>query len=247
MGIKGCATGIALTAVVAFLTACHAPPPRPAPSPQAPAQAPAPAASPARPGLPARGPAPTANFRIDSARSELRVFVYRAGPMAALGHNHVIANRALQGWVRYAGALEDAAFELRVPCAGFSVDEPALRSAAGKDFSEAVDDEARRGTLDNMLGASVLDAAVHPTILVRSLELAGTPPHLNASVSIELAGHASRHLVPFDLVATSDLLHARGVLELKQSSLGLTPFSIFLGALRVEDTMRLEFDLNAVR
>jgi hypothetical protein len=196
---------------------------------------------------PARGPTPTANFRIDSARSELRVLVYRAGPMAALGHNHVVVNRALEGWVRYAGVLEGAAFELHIPCTRFSVDEPALRTAAGKDFSEAVDDEARRGTLDNMLGASVLDAASHPTILVRSLELAGTPPHLNASVSIELAGHASRHLVPFDLVATSDLLHARGALELKQSALGLTPFSIFLGALRVEDTMRLEFDLTAVR
>ena len=266
MGIMGRKVGAArcagLRAVLAavlcalpalMLTACHAPPPRP-PAPSASA-APAHAASaagaaaaPAAPASPpAGGTAAGTRFRIDSGQSELRIFIYRAGAMAALGHNHVIANRRLEGWVHYPGAIEGASFELQVPTAGFSVDEPARRRAAGKDFSDEVDDEARRGTLDNMLGPSVLAASAHPTILVSGRSVAGTMPHLNAKVSIEVAGHTSMQVAPFDLILSGDTLRAHGAFELKQSALGLTPFSIFLGALRVEDTMRLELDLTAVR
>ncbi len=64
-----------------------------------------------------------ATYRIDSARSELRILVYRAGAMAMLGHNHVIANRALSGWVRYSGKVTEASFALTVPDAGFVVDD----------------------------------------------------------------------------------------------------------------------------
>ena len=38
-------------------------------------------------------------YRIDAAQSELRVLVYRAGPLARFGHNHVMVNRAISGWV----------------------------------------------------------------------------------------------------------------------------------------------------
>ena len=55
------------------------------------------------------------------------MLVYRGGVMAAVGHNHVIVNRALQGWVRFDGALSGGGFFLTVPVSGFVVDESAAR------------------------------------------------------------------------------------------------------------------------
>jgi hypothetical protein len=41
-------------------------------------------------------------------------------------------------------------------------------------------------------------------------------------------------------------LSATGSLELRQTALGLTPFSLMLGALQVQDQMRLKFRIIAV-
>ena len=60
-------------------------------------------------------------------------------------------------------------------------------------------------------------------------------------MAIQVAGHRSIRLVPFTLEVTPHRLVARGELNVSQSSLGLTPFSIFLGALKVQDEMRVKF------
>jgi hypothetical protein len=63
---------------------------------------------------------------------------------------------------------------------------------------------------------------------------------------IEVAGHSSMLVVPFSLDASPGLLEACGELTVNQSSLGLAPLSIFLGALKVRDDMRIDFKLVAV-
>src|SRR5258707_12134748 len=95
---------------------------------------------------PTRPPAGAAAYSIDSAQSELRLLVYRAGPMARLGHNHVILNRAVGGWGDAAAAglpgsraaPESASFSLYVPVADFIVDEVPARAEEGPDFSAYV-------------------------------------------------------------------------------------------------------------
>jgi polyisoprenoid-binding protein YceI len=172
--------------------------------------------------------------------------VYRAGVMASLGHNHVIVNRALSGWVTVAGPPSAAAFALTVPAGDFVVDDPAARGAEGADFSEPVTDDAKSGTARNMLGPAVLDAAAHPAVTVRSLAVAETGGGFEATVAIEAAGHESQLVVPFMLDRTSGRLSATGALTVRQSALGLTPLSIFLGALRVEDAIGLKFKIVAL-
>ena len=90
-------------------------------------------------------------YRIDPVHSELRVLVYRAGPMAALGHDHVIVNRTLGGWVQFGGAATGASFSLTVPAAGFVVDDAAARRDEGPQFAEEIPEDAKAGTLRNML------------------------------------------------------------------------------------------------
>ena len=58
--------------------------------------------------------------------------------MAALGHDHVIVNRALGGWVSSAVRVTTASFSLTVPAAGFVVDDAAARREEGPQFAEEI-------------------------------------------------------------------------------------------------------------
>lgn len=241
MSLTRCAGALALAAGLALLAACAAPPPsRGTRTPQP--QPPVPLAAPSSGPPPRIGP----RYRVLPESSDVRIFVTRAGPLAALGHDHVIDGRALSGWVQYQGAADRATFELSMPVAALSVDDPELRREAGGDFAEALGEEARNGTRANMLSAAVLDAERHPTLLIRSVAVMGSAPHLTATVAVEVAGHSSLQQVAFDLSVTPGRLRAQGELELKQSALGLTPFGLFLGALRVEDVLRVRFDVSAI-
>ena len=204
----------------------HAAPPSPGPAPSL--------------GLPLPGQA----YQIDENRSELRILVYRAGPLARFGHNHVMVNRRVQGAANLAqeGA---SAFWLRVPVAEFIVDELQARREEGPDFAADVPDDARSGTLHNMLSAAVLDAAEYPDISINGSAAAGAPdsgaaPRV-ATLTIGIAGHESTIEVPFVLESDSGRLSASGSFELRQSALGLTPYSLMLGALQVQDAMTVKF------
>jgi polyisoprenoid-binding protein YceI len=221
------------------LAACGAPPPRPS----APAGVPLPTAS---------APAATtqtagARYRIDPGQSELRVLVHRAGPMASLGHNHVISTHGLQGWATFDGNASAAAFALTVSVADLVIDDPKRRMEEGADFAEDVTDEARSGTARNMLGPAVLNAADFPALTIRSVSVTASSGSFQARVALEVAGHASTLVVPFMLETSPHRLIAHGELALRQSSIGLTPFSVFLGALKVQDELRVKFKFVAVR
>ena len=182
-----------------------------------------------------------AAYRIDSALSELRILVYRGGSMAMLGHNHVIANRTLGGWVRYAGTVTEASFALTVPDAGFVVDDDAMRRQEGADFADETPEDAKSGTLRNMQSAAVLDAAQFPEITLKSVKITGAQGEFTATVEVSVAGHEAMLDVPFTLLTSPGRVTASGALWVHQSALGLTPFSVMLGALRVRDDMRIKF------
>lgn len=190
-------------------------------------------------------------YRVDANQSELRVLVYRAGPLARFGHNHVMVNRAVRGSVSMADAAAGGSvFSLTVPAAGFVVDDAQARREEGADFAAEVPDDARTGTLRNMLSSAVLDADEFPVILVSGVEAAA--PHgvsesgeMTAAVAFSVAGHESKIDVPFALQIDGAHLAASGTLELRQSALGLTPYSLMLGALQVQDTMTLKFKIVA--
>jgi polyisoprenoid-binding protein YceI len=190
---------------------------------------------------------PARNYRIDENQSELRVLVYRAGPLARFGHNHVMVNRAIRGSVNQdpAGA---SMFSLTVPVAGFVVDDAQARRDEGPDFAGDIPDDAKSGTLRNMLSTAVLDAAEFPSIAVESVAVSGSEDAsgmLMATVAIRVAGHESNIDVPFTLESDSRQLSANGSLELRQSALGLIPYSLMLGALQVQDALTVKFKIVA--
>jgi hypothetical protein len=197
---------------------------------------------------------------VDETQSELRILVYRAGPLARFGHNHVMVNRAIRGTVNLAEDPGASVFSLSVPVAAFVVDDADARRQEGADFAAEIPDEARSGTLHNMLGAAVLDADDFPAILIDG---AATPPAadppltsagaatpggvaLVSRIAVTVAGHRSMIDVPFTLRRDGSRWSASGAVELRQTALGLIPYSLMLGALQVQDTMTIKFKIAAV-
>jgi hypothetical protein len=193
------------------------------------------------PGWPVAG-----SYRIDSSQSELRLLVYRAGALASLGHNHVIQNRSVNGLIDVAPTLAASSFSFSAAVSAFVVDDAQARAEEGEDFSSDVSDSAKLGTWNNMTGPDLLKAEKYPVVGVRSVRvelLKGAP---TATVIVSVAGHESSLVLPFALHKEAYGLSATASFELNQSAIGLTPFSLMLGALAVRDTMVVKLKVIAV-
>jgi hypothetical protein len=190
-------------------------------------------------------PAGAREFQVVPQESLLQVFVYRGGAMARLGHNHVIASRQLTGPVYVTDDPFGTRFDIGFPVDGLTVDEPALRAAAGPDFAATVPESAREGTRKNLLSGALLDAAHHPAIRLRATDVraAGETYDLGVEVTIKGTTHALR--VPVAVRRQDGAIVAGGEFPLKQSELGLEPFAVAMGTLVVVDAMRVKFDLVA--
>lgn len=212
--------------------------------------------APPAPGVTAARPVPSPllgrPFDVIAAKSRLILLVYRAGPMAALGHDHVIACRCLTGTVYLPGDPLHASFDLRLAVTRLTVDDPALRAAEhSPDFPPDVPRSARQGTRHNMLGAALLDAAAFPNITLRAEGLRqssdGRPHDMLADVLVQTRGRARSITVPVRYDIEGDEIVITGEFPLKQTDLGLTPFSALGGALQVRDGMEVRLRLVAVR
>jgi YceI-like domain len=223
---------VAVAVVVLILSACGAPRPRPS--------APRPPIHPAS-GLQSLPPPGT--YTIDSQNSELRVLVYRAGPLANLGHNHVMVSRAVTGLVQLGSNISASSFSLKVPVESFVVDDTEARREEGSDFPGDIPPDAKSGTRRNMLGAAVLNAAEFPVITVTSVTLSGTPDAVSAELTISAAGHEAKISAPCILQGDAHRMTATGSMELRQTAIGLAPYSLLHGALQVEDAMQLKFSI----
>lgn len=241
--LKAMSRGCKVRALTMLFLACALPgcPTRPPPPPAEVRGAP-----PAQPAAPHVGKP----YDVAAAESLLTVLVYRAGALAAAGHNHVIASHTLAGTIYVPDDVRQASFEVRVAVDALTVDEPGLRAQqGGGDFPPDVSESAREGTRRNMLGQALLDAADHPEIVLRSIELApdpaGTPGSVTAHLEAELRGARHPVTVPVRYALTGATLTVTGAAPLRQSELGLTPFTALMGALAVQDEMRISFRIVA--
>jgi hypothetical protein len=226
---------LACAATALLSASCGAPPRQTEPAPLVEAAAPLPP-----PGVPA--------YRVDPAASDLRLEVYRDGPMARLGHDHVIQNHALSGWGVLAGDGGPARFYLEIRVADFVIDDPLARAEAGPGFEDEVSADAKAGTRANMLGARLLDAARYPTIRISggATHNAGGAGALG-SADIRIAGRDAAVTVPISVIAGADSVSVSADFPLQQSALGLTPFSVMMGALQVRDEFHVRLRIVARR
>jgi hypothetical protein len=211
---------------------------------------PPPAAVPGVPAPPPTAPHVGRPYDIVAAESLLTLLVYRGGALAAAGHNHVVASHTLTGTLYLPGDVLKGSVELHVAVAELTVDEPELRALEpAADFPPEVPQSAREGTRRNMLGAAVLDAAEYPEVVLRSERLepaAGTAAGTLAAVlDAEVRGQHRTISVPLRYELAGATLTVTGESTLRQSELGLTPFTALMGALAVQDEMRVRFRVVA--
>ncbi|GGB87461.1 YceI family protein [Pseudoduganella buxea] len=181
-------------------------------------------------------PTPVAGaLTIDGGASIIAITVRRGGPLARLGHDHVVAARTIEGRVDPAANRASLRFRLDA----LTVDEAPLRQQAGLDTQPGED--AIAGTRRNML-TKVLDAERFPWVDVAIERPAAGGP---LATSITLHGVTRRYQVPATVVADGGTVRATGSLTLRQTDFGLVPFAVLGGAMAVQDALELRFDIVA--
>lgn len=234
--VKRSARASIVLVLAAMLAAC----PQPAREP-APGKAPVPPVpSTAAPDV--RG---ATIYEVNPQTSTVHILVYRGGTLARLGHNHVMSVQALRGRIWTHPTLAKSGLDLSFPVAQLSVDDPAARRAAGDDFPPEIPQKDRDGTQRNMLKAEVLDAGHYPDVTLRSVRIAGTVPQ--PTVTLEITIRNVRQQV--DVSPTVKIEGARmtvsGEFDIQQSTFGIKPFTAALGALEVQDRLRVKFSVVA--
>ena len=87
----------------------------------------------------------------------------------------------------------------------------------------------------------------YPRVTVKSAAVAGSlqAPQITARITIK---DATREvMVPATIVVNGDRLTASGEFEIRQTDFGMKPFSVALGALEVQDPLRVRFNIVAVK
>jgi len=215
-----------------------------APAPAVPERRPAPT----RRAAPARV-APTGDFEVDPAASDVRIFVYRSGRLARVGHNHVISSRDVQGKVSVSRTknLKGSTVKLRIPVATLVVDDPALRKEAGEEFESALTQEQIDGTLRTMLSAAVLHAAPFPLVTVKGTVVGGTLPDLELDAVMTVRDREHQFRTPVRVERTEDSVTASGEFRIRQSDFEIEPVNLLQGALSVNDEFKVQFRIVARR
>ena len=185
-------------------------------------------------------------YTIDAAGSDVHWLVYKSGSLARLGHNHVISVAGLAGNVTADGATLSAShFELQFPVASLVVDDPTLRSGLGQDFSSVPSADDIAGTRKNMLSERVLMGDHFSTIRVSGQGPVGAADTQTLQITVDLLGRSVALTVPTKVEVRGDEISASGEFELTHTALGMTPFSVMLGALQVADKMKFVYRIHA--
>lgn len=171
--------------------------------------------------------------------------MFRGGALGKAGHNHVIAAHDVAGTIYVPADVSRATFELRFSVAQLMIDEPELRAKEGPDFPPDVPDAAREGTRRNMLGEALLSGAQYPQITLVGGHIEAAGAAAQARVEVGIHGQTRTLAVPVRYELQGERLTAAGELSIKQSELGLTPFSAMLGALQVQDELHVRFHIVA--
>jgi YceI-like domain len=173
---------------------------------------------------------------IDPGQSLIAITVRRGGALARLGHDHLIASRAVTGFV----APDDGRADFHFRLDQMTVDEPVLRREAALDTQPSAG--AVEGTRTNML-TRVLEAQRFPLVLLHAERVAGQGDTLRLAVTLH--GVTRSVDVPTRIEKSADGITASGTLQLRQSAFGITPMSVMGGAITVTDTMELQFRIVA--
>jgi polyisoprenoid-binding protein YceI len=191
-------------------------------------------------------PAEARRYSVDAQSTELRLLVYRDGPLARFGHNHVILGR-VSGEILAGDTVASSGFRLEIPVASFLMDPPAARAEEGEEFAAEVSEAARRATRENMLGKDGLDVAQHPLIRMASIGLVGPVWNPTVTARVTLRGVARDLRFPAAVFLDRDMLTVVAAFRIRQTDFGIQPFSALNGGLLTRDALDIRMRVVARR
>jgi len=166
-----------------------------------------------------------------SPDSRVLVDLRATGLLRALGHNPTLVAHP-----------EPTTLEVAEGDAGTTMATIALQFLVSRiDLPEDISREDRDKMRENMAGDEVLDAARFPAVEV-SAQWRGTMESGRLDVDATVRGRT--HALGMDVVLqrASDSLVARGTWEGRLTDLGIKPFRALMGALKLEDWVRLRLE-----
>jgi len=226
-------SGLAAVALALVLGACAPLVREPAPAPGAPADFPE---GYYREAL-ARG---RPVFRVDPAESLVVIEVRRAGSLARLGHDHVVASHEVEGFI----APDESRADLYLALGRMAVDEAPLRAEAG--FATQPTESDIEGTRANML-EKVLEAEKFPFVIVRVSGADANQGNATLDIAITLHGATRTLRAPVQIDADATQISVAGRLGFDQTDFGITPYSLLGGAIAVQNRVELRFRIRARR
>ena len=190
-------------------------------------------------------PVTAVRYEILADLSDIRFLVFRAGPLARLGHNHVIQAKNIRGEIRLAEDIRKSSFVIAIPVNDFLVDAEEARADEGEAFFPQPDGEAIAGTGKNMLGETVLDAARYPAIEIRSLAVNGPAWGMDVIVRVTMHGAEREMTIPTALEISGDRVVATAFFSINQTDFGIAPMSVLGGGLQVDNTVKIRMRIVA--
>jgi polyisoprenoid-binding protein YceI len=183
-------------------------------------------------------------YALDPAASTVRIYVFRDGRAARLGHNHVLSAPKFQGFLAMpATGAADARFDLAFRLDELEIDVPANRAGLGPAFASVLTADAIAGTREHMLGESNLQADRFPVVRIRSLRIVGESPRYAAQVAMDMHGRTREMTVPLKVEGLPDRLSVSGSFVVRQTDFGVAPYSVAGGLLAVKDEVVVDFTL----
>jgi polyisoprenoid-binding protein YceI len=189
--------------------------------------------------------ATAAEYQIRSEQSEIVVLVFKTGLASALAHDHVVRATHVAGSISGdPGNPATAVVRVTVDAATLAADEPDMRKKHG--LAGVLGDADRREIQATMVGEAQLQVTAYPDISFRSVAVEPrAPTGFLVTGDFTLRGTTRRIRVPLTTQLSRDTLRATGAFDFNQSDFGITPVSLFLGAVRNQDRVRVVFDLVA--
>ncbi|MDZ7750259.1 MAG: YceI family protein [Gammaproteobacteria bacterium] len=180
-----------------------------------------------------------ASYEVHGAESRLVALVHRAGPLAEAGHNHTVAAGTLTG----CALVNDTGgtwVSIVIPVADLEVDREADRHRAGQGFEVPLTPNDIASTRSNMLGNDGLAAAAFPHIRFAGRLAPGTDA---VDGTLTIRGRAAPLSLLVRVERRDGAVHATGTGNIRQTTFGITPFSVLMGALRVANRVNLDYQL----
>ena len=178
---------------------------------------------------------PGQSFFTKNKKSEFKIFVYKAGIASSFAHDHVMSVEKFKGQVVYdENTPSKSSVYIRVEAKSLKVLDPKVKKSDRAKIKKSMDSD------------EVLNIKKYPNITFQSSKVeVKKASGLLLKVTGKLTLHGKTKTISFPVKVTKKggKLTASGKFKLRQTEFGMTPYSAYLGAVKVKDVIDVQFNI----